>query len=204
MVPTEKFSFFVTSIGALRMLAKNENGFGGDLRFGEETGLAGADKLCRTIAGMSMPGAENKPWRAFLSAVGAGPGGAAVNAIDRIGEGPWYDRLGRRIAETKADLLFDRPRGADPEIVDDLPNEFGVPNHTDGAPNCTGSSCPDNHDVLTGTGPNGLLKSTNPWSTCFDWTSARDDQPMAAAGGSGVAGGSGTGGRSGGRGGGRA
>ena len=38
-----------------------------------------------------MPGAGQKPWRAFLSAT-AGEDGKQVNAIDRIGDGPWYDR----------------------------------------------------------------------------------------------------------------
>jgi hypothetical protein len=195
-VPTEKFSFFVTSIGAMRALSGNQDGFGGDLRFGEATGLAGADKICGTIAGMSMPGAENKPWRAFLSTVAGGDGGGPLHAIDRIGDGPWYDRLGRIVAATKADLLFDRPRGAEPAIIDDLPNEAGIPNHKDGAPDCVGNDCPDNHDVLTGTAPDGRLYKTNPWSTCFDWTSASSDQPMAEAGGSSGTGGanSGTGG----------
>ena len=58
-----------------------------------------------------MPGAGQKQWRAFLS-VTAGPGGAAVNARDRIGSGPWYDRMGRLVA-SNLDGLFagDRPAG---------------------------------------------------------------------------------------------
>ena len=52
--PNEPFSFFVTSLGAMRALASEfgagEEGFGGDLRYGEETGLAGADKICATVA----------------------------------------------------------------------------------------------------------------------------------------------------------
>ena len=128
-----------------------------------------------------MPGAGSKTWRAFLSTV-AGP----VHAIDRIGNGPWYDRLGRLVAMTKADLLHDRPMGADPAIINDLPNENGIPNHTDGAPGCSGNACPDNHDTLTGTGPDGKLHSTAMSSTCNDWTS---DVGMAPSGGSGGRGG---------------
>jgi hypothetical protein len=103
-----KFSFFVTSIGAMRELSKSQDGFGGDLRFGEATGLAGADKICRTIAEKSMPGAGQKTWRAFLSTIGYN-GQPQVNAIDRIGAGPWYDRLGRVVAQSKTAILNTRP-----------------------------------------------------------------------------------------------
>ncbi|MFY0580203.1 hypothetical protein ACN28S_43500 [Cystobacter fuscus] len=60
--PTEAgtFSFFVTSIESMRQLSGSTNGFGGDLRYGEATGLEGADKLCRTIAEASLPGAGRK------------------------------------------------------------------------------------------------------------------------------------------------
>ncbi len=34
----------------MRKLANSQDGFGGDLRFGEKTGLEGADKICRTLA----------------------------------------------------------------------------------------------------------------------------------------------------------
>ena len=40
----------------MRELSGSQDGFGGDLRFGEATGLAGADKICTTIAEQSMPG----------------------------------------------------------------------------------------------------------------------------------------------------
>ena len=58
-----RFSFFVTSLGALRTLSGSQNGFGGDLCFGETgagAGLRGADKICTTIAEMSMPGAGGR------------------------------------------------------------------------------------------------------------------------------------------------
>jgi hypothetical protein len=169
----EKFSFFVTSIKVLRELSKSQNGFGGDFRFGETgegAGLRGADKLCTTIAEKSMPGSGAKGWRAFLSAV-AGP----VHAIDRIGNGPWYDREGRVLAMTKADLMQVRPATADTMIKNDLPNEDGVPNHD---PDGTGAV--DNHHVLTGSNGMGRLYENNARATCNDWTkSAADtaDQP---------------------------
>jgi len=161
-----KFSFFVTSLAALRILSGNQNGFGGDLRFGKADGLSGADEICRRVAERSMPGSGAKGWRAFLS-VTKGPNGTAVNAIDRVGNGPWYDRLGRHLAANKTDLAQQRPRGADRTIIDDLPNEDGVLNH-----NPDGTGPVDNHDMLTGSNAQGNLYNTN-WScTCHDWTSA--------------------------------
>ena len=44
-----------------------------------------------------MSGAGAKSWRAFLSTIRGGPDGP-VHAIDRVGNGPWYDRLGRLVA----------------------------------------------------------------------------------------------------------
>lgn len=162
------FSFFVTSLRALRQLSGSQDGFGGDLRYGETgpgAGLRGADKLCATIAEQSMPGAgTGKVWRAFLS-VTADAQGNVVHAADRIGDGPWYDRIGRLVAANKADLLQVRPASANAAIKNDLPNEDGVPNHT---PDGTGTV--DNHGTLTGSDANGRLFSTT--ATCLDWTTA--------------------------------
>jgi hypothetical protein len=159
-----KFSFFITSLAGLQRLSKKEAGFGGDLRYGEADGLAGADKICTELAESSMPGSGAKGWRAFLSA-NKGPDGMQVNAIDRIGEGPWYDRIGRVVAMTKTALANTRPMGADPAIINDLPNEDGVPNkRPDPA-----KPPVNNHHVLTGSDASGkLYKNT---STCNDWTS---------------------------------
>lgn len=167
------FSFFVTSLTALRELSGSSDGFGGDLRFGETgagAGLRGADKLCATIAERSLAGSGSKPWRAFLS-VSADASGAKVNAIDRVGTGPWYDRVGRLVAATKTDLLAQRPATADAAIIKDLPNEDGVPNHApDGLQ-------VDNHDMLTGSDTSGKLGSGG---TCGDWTSTTaSERPMA-------------------------
>ncbi|MDC3960291.1 hypothetical protein KEG38_40940 [Polyangium jinanense] len=161
----------MTSLRALQELSGSSEGFGGDLRFGETgagAGLRGADKICATIAEKSMPGAGQKPWRAFLSAT-AGEDGQQVDAKDRIGEGPWYDRLGRLLAANKTDLLQERPAGADAAIINDFPNEDGVPNHQPD-PN---QGQVDNHDMLTGTNAEGTLFSAT--ATCKDWTSNLGD-----------------------------
>lgn len=162
----DHFSFFVTSMSAMQELSGSANGFGGDLRFGETgdgAGLRGADKLCATIAERSMAGGGQKRWRAFLST-------STVDAIDRLGDGPWYDRLGRVVAGSKSELLADRPTGANATIKNDLPNENGEPNSK---PN--GVSV-DNHDTLTGSNAQGRLVSSS--STCADWTSTTSsDKP---------------------------
>lgn len=169
---SEPFSFFVTSLNAMLALAQahngSEDGFGGDLTYGETgpgAGLRGADKICTEIAETSMPG-NGKTWRAFLSAHDGGDGNP-VNAIDRIGEGPWYDRLGRILANNKAELQNTRPSGAHADIIDDLPNEEGVPNH-----NPDGAGEVDNHQFLTGSNEMGELYSQNTGSTCNSWTSS--------------------------------
>lgn len=167
-IPTEPFSFFVTSLRAMQELSGSQDGFGGDLSFGEVgpgAGLRGADAICAAIAEQSMPGAAAKQWRAFLS-VSADENGQPVNAIDRIGEGPWYDRLGRVVAMTRADLQNPRPVGGDPAIADDLPNEDGVPNHQ---PDPTQPEV-DNHDTLTGSDEQGNFMGID--ATCSDWTSS--------------------------------
>lgn len=168
---SEHFSFFVTSYAALRELSGSQAGFGGDLRFGETgagSGLRGADKICSTIAETSMPGAGKKTWRAFLSATDDGTG-RPVHAIDRIGDGPWYDRLGRLFGTSKTDILATRPTSADATIKNDFPNEDGVPNHQ---PDPTQPAV-DNHDMLTGSNTQGHLFSAT--ATCLDWTSALGD-----------------------------
>jgi hypothetical protein len=169
--PAGLFSFFVTSLRALQELSGSQLGFGGDLRFGETgpgAGLRGADKICRSIAEKRLPGAGTKTWHAFLS-VAADENGKQVDAIDRIGNGPWYDRMGRLLARTKADLMSDRPQNGDATIRDDFPNEDGIPNHR---PDVTQPSV-DNHDMLTGTNAQGKLYSVT--ATCKDWTSALGD-----------------------------
>lgn len=170
---TAKFSFFVTSLAGMRELSKNEQGFGGDLRHGAATGLAGADKICTELADKSLPGAGSKGWHAFLSAAKGGPSGGPVHARDRIGNGPWYDRTGRLVAPSLTALLNDRPMGADAVIVNDLPNERGEPNHTD-----TVAGMDDNHDVVTASNAQGMWDGD---VTCSDWTSI--ETPLEEGGG---------------------
>jgi len=113
-----------------------------------------------------MPMAAGKQWRAVLSTTTGGANGGPVHAIDRVGSGPWYDRLGRVVALNVDALANARPEGADPAIIDDLPNEYDAPNH---APD---GEQVDNHHVLTGSNTEGRLYQADPRYTCQDWTSA--------------------------------
>jgi hypothetical protein len=152
---TGNFSFFVTSIEAMRELSGSQDGFGGDLG-----GLEGADRICQQTA--AKEGAGHKTWRAFLSTRAGGPGGGPIHAIDRIGDGPWYDRNQRLVAMDTAGLLSGNRPAGDAAIIDNLPNERGEPLNQNNA---------DDHDVLTGSDNRGrLFNTTNPNATCNDWT----------------------------------
>ena len=80
-------TFFVTSVGGPQ-----------GANFG---GLEGADRHCQTLA--TKAGAGAKTWRAYLSTQAVG-GATAVNAKDRIGNGPWVNAKGVQIASNVADL----------------------------------------------------------------------------------------------------
>src|SRR5687768_17017789 len=80
-------TFFVSSVGS---------GKGAD--FG---GLEGADKHCQSLA--KEAGAGNRVWRAYLSTTANG-GVKAVNARDRIGNGPWRNSKGVVIAKNLNEL----------------------------------------------------------------------------------------------------
>src|SRR3954471_21489089 len=83
-------TFFVTSNGP---------GKGADLG-----GLEGADRHCQTLA--QGAGAGGKTWRAYLSTQGVG-GAQAVNARDRIGQGPWQNFKGEAVAQNVDELHGD-------------------------------------------------------------------------------------------------
>src|SRR5437868_13797881 len=95
-------TFFITSAGP---------GKGGDLG-----GLAGADAHCQSLA--QAAGAGNKTWRAYLSTNGRG-GANAINARDRIGNGPWQNARGAVIATSVADLHGDNNKLGKASAIDE-------------------------------------------------------------------------------------
>src|SRR6202140_2934805 len=120
-------SFFVTSVGI---------GNGANLG-----GLAGADNYCQTLA--QAAGAGAKTWRAYLSTQGA-DGKAAVNARERIGNGPWQNSKGVVIAKDVAELH---------SAANNLTKQTALTEKGD--VNSGRGDTPNRHDVLTGSQPDG-------------------------------------------------
>jgi len=137
-------TFFITSVGS---------GKGADLG-----GLAGADAHCQALA--QAAGAGNKTWRAYLSTNGRG-GANAINARDRIGNGPWQNAKGVVIATSVADLHSDN-------------NKMGKANALDekGQPIKVRGDSPNMHDILTGSDKDGRAFPPNMDLTCNNWTSS--------------------------------
>jgi hypothetical protein len=140
-------SFFVTSVGS---------GKGADLG-----GIAGADAHCQQLA--RAAGAGNRTWHAYLStaATSATPG---INAIDRIGRGPWRNAKGVVIAT-------------------DIENLHGLNNNITKQTNLTEKGAvvngrgdtPNTHDILTGSQRNGLAYPAGTDLTCGNYTKSGAD-----------------------------
>jgi len=134
-------SFFVTSTGS---------GKGAD--FG---GLEGADKHCQALA--AAAGVGSKQWRAYLSTQAAGST-QAVNAKDRIGNGPWQNANGVVIAKSVAEL-----HGSNNLTKQTALTEKGAVVSGRG-------DTPTQHDILTGTQPDGTAFAGADDKTCGNWT----------------------------------
>jgi hypothetical protein len=158
--PAGPMSFFVTSVGL---------GNGANLG-----GLAGADAHCQTLAQVVDVG--DKTWRAFLSTQ-ATANAPAINARDRIGQGPWYNANGVRIAANLGQLFGDtlllarkgnfiNIRTAVTETGEMVPGEIKAEAFGDRR---------NQHDILTGTQPDGNAFTDTFDRTCSNWTSSRED-----------------------------
>jgi hypothetical protein len=137
-----QFSFFVSS----------QTNVTGDLG-----GLNGADTRCQTLAAAVDQG--DQVWQAYLSVEhDTDHDNQAVNARDRIGEGPWFNVKGTMLAANLDEL---HQRSGDPEVFLD---EHGdkINGQWEGSP------APVQHDVVTGSDNAGMLLSG---LTCKDWTS---------------------------------
>jgi len=143
-------SFFVTSAGS---------GKGADLG-----GIAGADRICQTLA---TAAGSTKTWHAYLSAAAAN-GQAAVNARDRIGAGPWYNAKGARVAQNVGDLhgdtLEQARRGNNIQKPTALTEKGEVVNGVGDTPN--------QHDMITGSQLDGTAFTDGADHTCSNYTSS--------------------------------
>jgi hypothetical protein len=139
-------SFFITSVGS---------GKGADLG-----GLEGADRHCQDLA--AAVGAGSRTWRAYLS-TSASDGQAAVNARDRIGNGPWQNSKGTQIAANADELHGDNKITKETAL-----NEKGEPVNGRG-------DTPNRHDILTGSQSDGTAFAGNEDKTCGNWTKSGAD-----------------------------
>ena len=142
-------SFFVTSTNP---------GKGADLG-----GLTGADAHCEALA--AKAGAPGRNWRAYLSATPSG-GAAAVHARDRIGKGHWTNAKGQVIASG----------------VDDLHGGNRLDKMTALTENgevVSGRGDPVNqHDILTGSTPDGRASDSVNDTTCGNWTKSGEGSAL--------------------------
>jgi hypothetical protein len=136
-------SFFVTSTPI---------GKGADLG-----GLAGADQHCQQLA--QAAGAGGRTWHAYLSTQAAN-GQPAVNARDRIGNGPWLNAKGVVVAHNIDELHGDNNLTKQTDLSEkgDLINGRG--------------DTPNKHDALTGTQMNGQAYPAGDDKTCHNWSSS--------------------------------
>ena len=142
--PTTTFSFFITSTGGPA---------GGDLRANtaDADGLAGADALCRAKAIAAVPAAATRTWRAYLST-------ATVNARDRIGTGPWFNKDGVMVASSVANLH---------DAAANNIRKTTALDETGAVVNGAGDN-PNVHDIITGSLANGMAAANH----CNNWTSS--------------------------------
>jgi len=148
--PQHPMTFFVTSVGM---------GKGANLG-----GLAGADAHCQALA--TAVGAGSHIWHAYLSTQ-AKDGQPAINARDRIGQGPWYNARGQQIARGQAlhgDTLELARLGSNLFKQSALNEKAEVMNGVGDTPNT--------HDMLTGSQTDGRAYTDNQDHTCNNWTSS--------------------------------
>jgi hypothetical protein len=139
-------SFFVTSTSL---------GKGGNLG-----GLQGADAHCQALG---TAAGSSKTWRAYLSTQGPN----AVNARDRIGRGPWANAKGMVVAASVEELHGDTielARLGNRITKTTALNEKGE--LISGA-----GDTPNQHDIITGTQPDGRAFPPEPDRTCANYTS---------------------------------
>jgi hypothetical protein len=143
-------TFFVTGAGP---------GKGADLG-----GIEGADQHCQQLA--QRHGSGGKTWRAYLSTQEAA-GKPAVNARDRIGNGPWQNFKGSVVATNVADLHSDNNKlNAENSLSE---RGFIIPGV---------GFAPNRHDVLTGSTKEGRAFPAAEDRTCKNWTSSTQGAAM--------------------------
>ena len=141
-----EMTFFVTSVG---------KGNGADLG-----GLEGADAHCNALA--AAAGSKHTNLRAYLSTWQPG-GEAGVNARDRIGKGPWRNAKGVLVARNVAELH---------SAKNNINKQTAL---TEKGETVKGrGDTPNEHDMLTGSDPQGMYSTAGGDTTCGNWTKSGD------------------------------
>jgi hypothetical protein len=152
----QPMSFFVTSASK-----------GDGANYG---GLAGADAHCQALA--TAAGRGDVKWAAYLSTQGPN----AVNARDRIGAGPWFNAKGQQIAASVAELHGDTVEQA--RLGNRIQKVTAVTEKGE-LVNGVGDS-PNQHDILTGSTPDGRAFTDAADHTCSNYTSNAAVTPPTA------------------------
>ena len=137
--------FFITSVGL---------GDGGNLG-----GLEGADAHCQSLA--AAVGAGDRTWRAYLSTQ-ATDQQPAVNARDRIGNGPWHNSRGFMIAADLDLLHYDNSA---------INHTHALTEKATAVASRAMNNLPNQHDILTGSTLDGRAIAGDADATCSNWTS---------------------------------
>lgn len=145
--PPAPMTFFVTSVGK-----------GDGANYG---GLAGADAHCQSLAAAAGRGSET--WHAYLSTQGEG----AVNARDRIGAGPWHNAKGQLVGQSVAAIHGDTLDQARMGVI--FGKQFSL-DEKGGLVKGVGDS-PNQHDILTGSTPDGRAYPPGADRTCRNYAS---------------------------------
>lgn len=144
--------FFITSVGP---------GNGGDLG-----GLEGADAHCQALA--EDAGIGDREWRAYLSTQ-ATDDEPAVNARDRIGDGPWANVRGDIIGANLDDLHYNNAN---------INYEMALDENGNTVNSRAKGGDPNKHDILTGTRLDGTAFGPGEDRTCSNWTSSDEGSAM--------------------------
>ena len=145
--PQQPMSFFVVS---------NPTGTG------NLGGLEGADRICQNAA--AAAGRGNSTWRAYLSQEQRGTT-PRVNARGRIGDGPWYNAKGQLIASNVADLHGDQQRDRN-----NIQRATALDEKGNQVPGGGQQGVQNEHDVMTGSDPQGRAFTDGLDHTCNNWT----------------------------------
>lgn len=148
----EPMGFFITSVGP---------GNGGDLG-----GLEGADAHCQSLA--EAVSAGDRSWRAYLSAQATG-NEPAVNARDRIGDGPWANAEGLGIASDVDELHYNNAN---------IRYEYALNERGERVNSGASGDSPSMHDILTGSRLDGTAFPPGEDRTCSNWTSSDEGSAM--------------------------